>query len=536
MRPRAALVPGLVLALGVVAALTDRALVGQAEAQRVAAALRLDEDAASALASVRAALIEVEQAVLASPVPVGVDSLRLAIPGFGAGPEPGFVPYGERPRAELAELLSSSGATPSGLPEAVVARLLLGPAAPVSGASAAPPVEERLLAGELPVRAEDLPLLASRLGLGADPRVHALEVRLREAPDAEDLPVAPSYQRRLVGAQRIVGWTRSGRTRVRYELPIPGLLERAGVSERVVVSLSDPSLEESEASAGTAIGRAFDLPEVPGLVLHVAPRPGGALRLAALRVLLWLSAAAGVIGLLTLRRALAREARAVGRERAFLAGVTHELRTPLTSIRIFGETLAEGRGDPREYGALVAQESHRLEGLVERVLTLTRVEQAPCFAPVDPAELLRSVVAVALPRAARRATQVECRVGDALPGCQWDGAAVRRALLNLLDNAVIHGREGGHVKALAEHDDGEVRLSVTDDGPGIGRADHRRIFGRFERGRSEAAGTGLGLYLVEEVARAHGGRVDLVTAEGRGSTFTLVLPVSPPGSPRGATA
>ena len=75
-----------------------------------------------------------------------------------------------------------------------------------------------------------------------------------------------------------------------------------------------------------------------------------------------------------------------------------------------------------------------------------------------------------------------------------------------------------------------MRLSVADDGPGIGRGDSRRIFGRFERGRTEAPGTGLGLYLVEEVARAHGGRVDLVTAEGRGSTFTLVLPARPPGS------
>ena len=76
----------------------------------------------------------------------------------------------------------------------------------------------------------------------------------------------------------------------------------------------------------------------------------------------------------------------------------------------------------------------------------------------------------------------------------------------------------------------EVRLSVADDGPGIGRSERRRIFGRFERGRTEAPGTGLGLYLVEEVARAHGGRVDLVTAEGRGSTFTIVLPARPPGS------
>ena len=64
-----------------------------------------------------------------------------------------------------------------------------------------------------------------------------------------------------------------------------------------------------------------------------------------------------------------------------------------------------------------------------------------------------------------------------------------------------------------------MRLSVADDGPGIGRADRRRIFGRFERGSTDAPGTGLGLYLVEEVARAHGGRVDLVTAEGRGSTL-----------------
>ena len=69
-----------------------------------------------------------------------------------------------------------------------------------------------------------------------------------------------------------------------------------------------------------------------------------------------------------MQRALAREARAVSREKAFVAGVTHELRTPVAAIRVFGETLAEGTGDPREYGALLAEESERLEALVERVL------------------------------------------------------------------------------------------------------------------------------------------------------------------------
>ena len=167
---------------------------------------------------------------------------------------------------------------------------------------------------------------------------------------------------------------------------------------------------------------------------------------------------------------------------------------------------------------------------MERVLTLTRVEQLPRFGSVDPAELLRSAVALVRPRAERRATRIECQVDEALPMCRWDGEAVRRALLNLLDNAVSHGREGGHVTASLAASAGEVSLSVMDDGPGIGRGFGRRIFGRFERGPTDAPGTGLGLYLVEEVARAHGGRVDLVTAEGRGASFTLVLPQRPPGS------
>jgi signal transduction histidine kinase len=276
--------------------------------------------------------------------------------------------------------------------------------------------------------------------------------------------------------------------------------------------------------------RTVPVPDVAGLLLRVTPRVPGTLRLAALRVVLWLSALAGVAGLMALRRALAREARAMARERAFLAGVTHELRTPLTAIRVLGETLADGRGEPREYGSLVARESERLEALVERVLTLTRVEQVPRFGALDPGDLLRSAVTLMKPRAERRATRIECRVGPALPECRWDAEAVRRALLNLLDNAVAHGRAGGRVEAWAASGGGEVRLSVADDGPGIRRPDRRRIFGRFERGRTEAPGTGLGLYLVEEVARAHGGRVDLDTAEGRGSTFTLVLPARPPGS------
>jgi signal transduction histidine kinase len=527
MRFPPALVPGLAAALALVAVLADRALVGQAGLARAAAVARIDEDARLAALSVRASLAQLEPAVAAGRPASGVTVEFLSIPPPRSVPPSGFPPYGGRPRAELAELLSSTRATPNGLPEAVVARLALGPSAPVSGPGGSPAVEERLLDGELAVRPEDLPLLASRLGLTSDPRVPALERRLRRAPDASDVPQAPSFRRRLSGPERIEGWTRTADRRLlRYDLPAAALLDRAGIAERAQVSVA------GSAPGGDvpSLSRTVPVPDVEGFSLRVAPRLPGTLRLVALRGVLWLSTLAGVAGLLVLRRALAREARAVARERAFLAGVTHELRTPLTAIRVLGETLAEGRGEPREYGALVARESERLESLVERVLTLTRVEQVPRFGPVDPVELLRSAVALVAPRAERRSTRIECRVEPDLPECRWEGEAVRRAVLNLLDNAVAHGREGGRVEASVSSDREEVRLSVADDGPGIGRTDRRRVFGRFERGRTNAPGTGLGLYLVEEVARAHGGRVDLVTAEGRGSTFTLVLPARPAGA------
>jgi signal transduction histidine kinase len=524
MRLAPALVPGLAVALGLVTVLADRALVGQAEAARAAALARVDEDSRLAALTARAALAQLEQDVVAGRTAPGLVTERLTAPPPRSVPPRGFAPYGARPRAELAELLASSGATPSGLPEAVVARLALGPAVPVSGGVAGPAVEERLLTGELPVRPEDLRFLASRLGVGSDPRLAALEARLRAAPDPAVLPLAPSFRRRLAGADRVEGWTRAGERLLRYEVPVAGLLERAGIADEAWAS-------PAGAAGGSPTGsRIVAVPDVGGLFLRVVPRVPGALRLAALRGVLWLSAVAGVVGLLVLRRALAREAHAVDRERAFLAGVTHELRTPLTTIRVLGETLAEGRGEPREYGALVARESERLEALVERVLTLTRVEQPPRFGRVDPGELLRSAVTLVEPRAQRRATRIDCRVESGLPECRWDGEAVRRALLNLLDNALTHGREGGHVEAAAAASGEGVALSVADDGPGIGRGDRRRIFGRFERGRTDAPGTGLGLYLVEQVARAHGGRVDLTTSEGRGSVFTIVMPVRPPGS------
>jgi signal transduction histidine kinase len=517
------------VAFGIVA---DRALVGQATAAREVAAARAGETARTTAVAVRAALARQEQEVAAGRRAPGIALERVALPPGPALPVVPSPPYAGRPREELSSLLSSTRTTPGGLPEAVVARLALGQTSPVSGAEPAPDVEERFLRGELPVRADDVAPLARALRIETDPRVASLAERLRLVPPADAIPAVPAFRRRLTSAGTVEGWGRTASHALRYELPVGTLLQDAGAAgTAVLASAADRAALARGAEAPVrGLTHVVAVPEVDGFTLAVTPEIPGAVRVATLRVVLLLCLAAGAAGLLAARSALAKEAAATSRERAFLASVTHELRTPLSAMRLLGETLAQGRGDPRDYGALVAQESERLEGLVERVLAATRADEAPRFATVSPAELARSAVALVTSRAERRRVAVEFQAEEGLPEARWDGDAVRRALLNLLDNAVKHGREGGHIEVWARGSGGQVRLSVADDGPGIGRAHRDHIFQRFVRGRTDAPGTGLGLYLVEQVARAHGGRVDLVTEEARGSTFTLVLPLEPPAA------
>lgn len=498
-------------ALGAFGLLADRALVREEAAAAALAAARTEQDARTAALSVRGALGQVEQEVLAGGRPPGVRQETLALP-----PEWSVTmsrPYRGRPAAEILSLLVSRDATGSGLPEAVVAAV-------ASGARASQrEVAERLLTGQLPVRPEDLAELASVLEVEGDPRVADLQRRLREAPDPGALPRAPAF-RRTGGEGAVEGWTRRDRTSLHYEVPVLTLLEAAGVADRAIVGRGPlPGFPGAAA-----------VPDVEGLVISMRPETAPPGRLLAARGLLWL-AIGGCLGALALvQRALAREARAVAREKAFLAGVTHELRTPVAAIRVFGEALAEGAGDPREYGGLLAEESERLEALVERVLTATRLDEAPRFTAVRPADLLESAARLMRPRADRSGVTLTLRgAHDGGEAC-WDAEAVRRALLSLMDNAIKHGRPRGEVEVAAEAAGPDVRLSIRDDGPGITRRDQRRVFGRFERGATEAPGAGLGLYLVDQVARAHGGRVDLQSGESPGCTFTLVLPRIPPGS------
>ena len=500
----------LAAAMGGFGILADRALVREAAVSAELSSVRSEQEARAAALSIRGALGQIEQDLLAGRRPAGVTEEALALSPAVSVSNGGT--YAARPRAELVALLLSTEATPSGLPEAVVAAVALG--FPASRGD----VRERLLTGQLPVRPEDLLELAKLLGAGHDPRVSELHRRLLGVPDRSDLPEAPSFRRTMREGAVVEGWTRRGRTSIRYELPASALFEAAGVAGRA----------RAVTARGGSVATGVAVPEVEGLRLTVSPMAPATGHVLAARGLLWLAVAICLMALVLVQRALAREARAVSREKAFVAGVTHELRTPVAAIRVFGETLAEGGGDAREYGALLAEESERLEALVERVLAATRLDEAPQFTEVRPGDLLASVVRLMRPRAERRGVTLRARVDEALGDARWDEDAVRGALLNLIDNAIKHGRPSGEVDAVAEGDAEHVRLSVRDDGPGIGRRDQRRIFGRFARGTTEAAGTGLGLYLVDQVVRIHGGRVDLTSGDGHGCIFTLVLPRCPP--------
>jgi signal transduction histidine kinase len=503
---------GIVLAtLLVFGAIADRALMDQSRLAGDAARAEADEKARLTAVSARAALAQVEQGVLTGRASQGVMTVRLAKPSGLFGPA---MPYRRRSPGELAALVSSDSLTGSGLPEAVVAAIALG------RADAKARVAERLLSGRLPVLPDDLPQLARALGVAGDSRLQSMRDNLRRAPRAMELPLAPGFHRGLTERGTIEGWSRMEGEIRGYEIPVGVLLERAGVANRAGLAQSAGAKRGSRVAA---------VPDVEGFSLAVAPDAAGRLRIRMLRVVLWTAVMVSILGLATMARALGREARAVSREKGFLASVTHELRTPLAAIRLFGETLAEGRGNPREYGVLVAQESERLDALVERVLALTRADEAPCFSRVAPADLVSSALTLVADRAKQRAIRIDSQVTprQGLPDAWWDADAVRRALLNLLDNAIKHGRQGGQVQVRATVEDGMMRLSVTDDGPGIGRRDRKRVFERFQRGATESAGTGLGLYIVKQVARAHGGRVDLVTEEKRGCAFTLVLPIVP---------
>jgi signal transduction histidine kinase len=173
--------------------------------------------------------------------------------------------------------------------------------------------------------------------------------------------------------------------------------------------------------------------------------------------------------------------------------------------------------------------------MVERVLDLAGTysgQRRWRLEPVAVEPLLRDAAAIVEATAGERGLRILTRIDGDLPRVRAERSALGRAVANLLQNAVLHGGDGGHVELCAGADSsgGEetVRISVEDRGRGIPAPEVPHLFDPFFRGAQAVAlqtrGSGLGLCLVDRIVRAHGGRVEVDTESGRGSVFAIVLP------------
>ena len=216
-------------------------------------------------------------------------------------------------------------------------------------------------------------------------------------------------------------------------------------------------------------------------------------------------------------------------QRAFVSDAGHELRTPITIVRGHLELLGDDPGEREETVALLTDELDRMARFVDDLLLLAKAEQTD-FLRLGPLDL--DVLTDELFAKAQALADRDWRLAGTGTGrLTADRQRLTQAIVQLAQNAVQHTAAGDRIALGSAVRDGTVRLWVADHGPGIPPGERERIFDRFHRssdGRRSSDGAGLGLAIVRAIAEAHGGRVELDSREGAGSTFTLIVPTEPP--------
>jgi len=232
-------------------------------------------------------------------------------------------------------------------------------------------------------------------------------------------------------------------------------------------------------------------------------------------------------------RATVEELRRLSALRAdFVSMVSHELRSPMAAVigsaRTLQQRWRELRPEQREaFLAVIGDETGRLSNLIEDVLHTSRIEAGTFsyrFENVDLARLVRDSVSAA--ELAQDEVRVSAQVAPGVAEIRGDGERLRQLFDNLVSNAVKFSQTGQEVRVTLAGENGVVRVAVRDEGPGIPVEHQGLIFEKFGRAAAGHAkpGTGLGLFIARSIAEAHGGSLEVQSAVGRGTTFTVTLP------------
>lgn len=223
----------------------------------------------------------------------------------------------------------------------------------------------------------------------------------------------------------------------------------------------------------------------------------------------------------------------------FVSNVSHELRTPLALIRLYAETLELGRINTQEkkneYYSIIRKESERLSALINNILDFSRIEAGAKeydFRETDIGELVRNTLDSYRYQIEQQGFALEEHIDPGIPSVKVDREAIARALVNLVNNALKYSDSEKFLGVRLYRDQSMLKLEVSDRGIGIERHEQTRIFDKFYRTCDplvhNTKGSGLGLSLVRHITRAHGGDVEVESTPGRGSKFTLSLPLATP--------
>ena len=243
--------------------------------------------------------------------------------------------------------------------------------------------------------------------------------------------------------------------------------------------------------------------------------------------------AAGVVAIGIVGAAARRQTRLAALRSDLVSAVSHELKTPLASMRLLVDALLDDERldetKTRDYLRLMAGENERLTRLIENFLTFSRLErkrQQFMFKPTRPGDVARQAL-TSMPESLRGSGGPRVEIDADLPLVTADADALVTVLLNLLDNAYKYTPADRQIALRVARDRDSVVFAVQDNGVGIAPREHKRIFRRFYRVDQRLAGTGgsgLGLSIVQGIVRAHGGRIQVQSAPGKGSTFAIHLP------------